>query len=94
MFEDPLCSLSESLGIHGMDAACSHKRTCVRMDTPMRPHRSKYFILGNFITDAIMCPSHRQPSGHYSLVCPFVRLPTIVRVTTLFEVRTIFYSLL
>jgi hypothetical protein len=72
MFEDLLCSLSKSFGIHGVDAARLHGRTCVRTDVPIYPR-------GNFITDATVRPSHGQPSGHR----PTVRPSSIVRVTTL-----------
>jgi hypothetical protein len=69
MFEDPLCSLSKSLGIHGVDAARLHGREC--------------FIPGNFITDATVRPSHGPPSGHRPTVRPsaIVRLTTLVNAT-------------
>jgi hypothetical protein len=38
---------------------------------------------GNFITDAIVRPSHRRPNGHRPIVRPSVHPSSIVRVTTL-----------
>jgi hypothetical protein len=78
MFEDPLCSLSKSLGIHGVDTTRphGHARVCayicarpcghagVLTDACARPRGRECFTPGNFITDAIVCPSHGRPSGH------------------------------
>jgi hypothetical protein len=58
MFEDPLCRVSKSLGIHGVNTA--------------RPRGRKRFTLGNFISDATMRPSHGRPSGHRPTVRPSV----------------------
>jgi hypothetical protein len=72
MFEDPLCSLSKSLGIHGVNDTRPCGQARVRADTSVLP-------LGNFITDATVHRSHGRPSGHR----PTVRSSAIVRMTTL-----------
>jgi hypothetical protein len=73
MFEDPLCSLFKSLGIHGMDAA--------------RPRGRECFTPGNFITDTTVRPSHGRPSGHRPTVHPsaIVRVTTLLRISSLQE---------
>ena len=60
--------------------------TYIRTNANERPCRRKYVYmdasilpLGNFIIEAIVCPSHKRPNGHRPTVCPSV----IVCVTTL-----------
>jgi hypothetical protein len=70
LFEDPLCSLSKSLGIHGVDAARPRGR-CPSARMHSRVHAdARVLPLGNFITDATVRPSHGRPSGHRPTVRP------------------------
>jgi hypothetical protein len=82
MFEDPLCSLSKSLGIHGVNVALPRRREHVCADV-LASARTRAFTPGNFIMDATMRPSHGRPSSHRLTICPSVCPSAIVHVTTL-----------